>query len=127
MGYLFSNLIIKLNPYFSSKYVETFQRSIENPEEFWAEVGRGVSWSKTWDRVLDDTNQPFTKWFVGGELNACYNAVDRHVEAGRGSKVALIHDSPITKTVRHVTYLELQDKASFLYEIDLLMAGRSEI
>nr|CAD7453910.1 unnamed protein product [Timema tahoe] len=108
------NLIIKLNPYFSSKYVETFQRSIENPEEFWAEVGRGVSWSKTWDRVLDDTNQPFTKWFVGGELNACYNAVDRHVEAGRGGKVALIHDSPITKTVRHVTYLELQDKVSRL-------------
>nr|CAD7598120.1 unnamed protein product [Timema genevievae] len=52
--------------------------------------------------------------FVGGELNACYNAVDRHVEAGRGGKVALIHDSPITKTVRHVTYLELQDKVSRL-------------
>lgn len=50
--------------------------------------------------------------FVGGELNACYNAIDRHVEAGKGSKIAIIHDSPLTKTVRKITYAELLDKAS---------------
>lgn len=51
--------------------------------------------------------------FAGGELNVCYNAIDRHVEAGKGSKVALIHDSPLTKTVKKVTYAELLDKASY--------------
>ncbi|XP_069698687.1 acyl-CoA synthetase short-chain family member 3, mitochondrial isoform X3 [Periplaneta americana] len=96
------------------KYHEAFRRSLEEPEEFWAEVGRSVTWTKPWDRVLDNSDEPFTKWFVGGELNACYNAVDRHVEAGNGLKTALIHDSPVTNSVRHVSYLELQDKVSRL-------------
>ncbi|XP_021942773.1 acyl-CoA synthetase short-chain family member 3, mitochondrial isoform X2 [Zootermopsis nevadensis] len=98
----------------NQKYQESFKRSLEEPEKFWAEVGQCVTWTKPWEKVLDNTNEPFTKWFVGGELNACYNAVDRHVLAGHGEKVALIHDSPVTKSVRHVTYLELQDKVSRL-------------
>lgn len=53
--------------------------------------------------------------FVGGELNACYNTVDRHVLAGKGNKVALIHNSPVTKTIRKVTYKELQDKVGSLF------------
>ncbi|XP_017781697.1 PREDICTED: acyl-CoA synthetase short-chain family member 3, mitochondrial isoform X2 [Nicrophorus vespilloides] len=107
-------VIIKENPYYSQLYEDTFRRSIQEPEEFWSEIGKLISWSKPWDKALDNTNQPFTKWFVGGELNACYNAVDRHVEAGKGSKVALIHDSPLTKTVRKITYAELLDQVSHL-------------
>ncbi|XP_034253372.1 acyl-CoA synthetase short-chain family member 3, mitochondrial [Thrips palmi] len=108
------DLIVKHNRFYSATYEETFHRSIDDPETFWGEVAEEVSWTKRWDRVIDDTNQPFTKWFVGGELNACYNAVDRHVEAGHKDKVALIHASPVTNTTRRVTYGELQDQASRL-------------
>ncbi|KAJ9596889.1 hypothetical protein L9F63_012145, partial [Diploptera punctata] len=103
-----------MTPYYNQKYLEIYKRSLEEPEKFWSEVGQCVTWTKRWDKVLDNSEEPFTKWFVGGELNACYNAVDRHVEAGCGRKVALIHDSPVTNTIRHVTYLELQDKVSRL-------------
>ncbi|CAG5093818.1 Similar to ACSS3: Acyl-CoA synthetase short-chain family member 3, partial [Cotesia congregata] len=95
-------------------YDKIFRKSIENPEEFWAEVGEEVEWSKYWDKVLDNSNEPFTKWYVGGEINACHNAVDRHVKAGYGKKVALIHDSPLTSTIRKVTYDELLEKTSRL-------------
>ncbi|XP_017793400.1 PREDICTED: acyl-CoA synthetase short-chain family member 3, mitochondrial [Habropoda laboriosa] len=96
------------------KYDEAYRESLENPEKFWGEVAKCVHWSKPWEKVLDDTNQPFTKWFVGGELNACYNAVDRHVLAGNGNKTALIHDSPHLSTIRRVTYNELLEKTSLL-------------
>ncbi|XP_023709267.1 acyl-CoA synthetase short-chain family member 3, mitochondrial isoform X3 [Cryptotermes secundus] len=103
-------LALKQKSLDNQKYQESLRRSLEEPEEFWKEVGQCVTWTKPWDEVLDNTKQPFTKWFVGGELNACYNAVDRHVLAGDGEKVALIHDSPVTKSIRHITYQELQDK-----------------
>ncbi|XP_053967782.1 acyl-CoA synthetase short-chain family member 3, mitochondrial [Anastrepha obliqua] len=93
-------------------YVDTYNRSISNPSEFWGELGRLVDWSKPWERVMDNSNPPFTKWYSGGYLNACYNAVDRHVLNGNGSKVALIYDSPLTNTVRHVTYQELYDQVT---------------
>ncbi|XP_053981523.1 acyl-CoA synthetase short-chain family member 3, mitochondrial [Hylaeus volcanicus] len=95
-------------------YDEAYKESLENPEKFWGEVGQCVEWSKPWTRVLNNSNPPFTKWFVGGELNACYNAVDRHVLAGNGNKTALIHDSPQIPTVRKVTYNELLEKTSLL-------------
>ncbi|KAK5639475.1 hypothetical protein RI129_011967 [Pyrocoelia pectoralis] len=100
--------------YHSPKYNEIYKRSLKNPQEFWTEIGKLVTWSKPWKQVLDNSNEPFTKWFVGGELNACYNAVDRHVESGKGDKIALIHDSPLTNTVRRVTYAELLNKVSHL-------------
>lgn len=75
---------------------------------------------RPWDRVLDNSNPPFTKWYVGGYLNACYNAVDRHVKQGRGSKVAIIHDSPLTNTVRHVTYQELYDQVISPYSFKII-------
>ncbi|KAJ3640039.1 hypothetical protein Zmor_003359 [Zophobas morio] len=109
-----ANIIKKENPYYSKKYEELYKKSISCPEEFWSEVGKLVHWTKPWDRVLDNSHSPFTKWFVGGEINACYNAVDRHVEAGKGSKVALIHDSPLTNSVRKITYAELLDQVSHL-------------
>ncbi|GLV39394.1 uncharacterized protein CBL_13273 [Carabus blaptoides fortunei] len=109
-----TDMIIKENPYYSESYEQAYRRSLQEPEEFWAEVGNEVTWSKPWTKVLDNSEEPFTKWFVGGELNACYNAVDRHVECGKGSKIALIHDSPLTKTIRKLTYAELLDKTSHL-------------
>lgn len=106
--------VVQENPYYSEKYRQIYEKSILNPEEFWGEIGNSIEWSKPWKKVLDDSNQPFTKWFVGGETNACYNAVDRHVKAGNGSKVALIHDSPVTQVIRKVTYAELLDEVSHL-------------
>ncbi|KAK9890129.1 hypothetical protein WA026_008938 [Henosepilachna vigintioctopunctata] len=105
---------VKENLYPADHYHKIYKKSLSNPEEFWGEIAKCVEWSKPWDRVLDNRTQPFTKWFVGGEINACHNAVDRHVKAGKGSKVALIHDSPLTKTVRRVTYAELLDEVSHL-------------
>ncbi|KAK4872012.1 hypothetical protein RN001_016136 [Aquatica leii] len=104
----------KENVYYSAVYQEVYKKSLEHPEKFWEEVAHSVVWTKPWDKIVDNSNEPFTKWFVGGELNACYNAVDRHVENGKGSKIALIHDSPLTNTVQKTTYTELLDNVSHL-------------
>ncbi len=90
-------------------YKEQYRNSIENPEEFWSEIASGVDWSRRWDRVLDDSNPPFYEWFAGGKMNTCYNALDRHCEAGRGEQAALIYDSPVTGQVRTYSYDELRD------------------
>ncbi len=94
-------------------YDEAYRRSLEDPEGFWGEIAEDVRWIKKWDKVLDDSNKPFYRWFTGGELNTCFNAVDRHVEEGRADQVALIYDSPVTgNTVRKFTYKELQDQVA---------------
>ncbi|CAH0554807.1 unnamed protein product [Brassicogethes aeneus] len=90
------------------KYNDVYNESVQNPENFWAQKAKLLTWFKPWQKVLDNNDEPFTKWFVGGKLNACYNAVDRHVENGKGSNVALIHDNPIIGLSRKVTYLEIQ-------------------
>ena len=94
------------------KYDEMFQRSIKDPEGFWGEAAQAIAWDRKWDRVLDDSNKPFFRWFAGGELNTCYNALDRHVDGGRADQAALIYDSPVTNTVRTFTYRELLDQVS---------------
>ena len=73
---------------------------------------RRVHWYKKWHRVLDDSNKPFYRWFVGGEVNTCYNAVDRHVENGRAEQPALIYDSPVTETVQSFTFRELREQVA---------------
>ncbi len=93
-------------------YDEMFRRSIEDPEGFWGEAAHAITWHKKWDAVLDSSNPPFYRWFVGGELNTCYNALDRHVENGRGDQIALTYDSPVTKTIRKFTYREVLDGVS---------------
>jgi len=90
-------------------YEKEYARSMEDPEGFWADAAAEIDWYKPWDKVLDDSNKPFYRWFQGGELNTCYNAVDRHVENGRADQAALIYDSPVTGTKRTVTYAELKD------------------
>jgi len=93
-------------------YAEEFRRSIEEPEAFWAEAAAAVHWDKQWDKVLDDSAAPLYRWFVGGRLNTCYNALDYHVEQGRGDQKALIYDSPVTDTVRSYTYRELTSEVA---------------
>ena len=94
----------------SNAYDEAYRRSMEDPDGFWGEVAEDVRWIKKWDKVLDDSNKPFYRWFTGGELNTCYNALDRHVDEGRADQAALIYDSPVTGgTAKTYTYRELRD------------------
>ena len=95
-------------------YDEIHARSLSDPNGFWGEAAEAVTWVKRWDRVLDDSRAPFYRWFSGGVLNSCYNAVDRHVEGGRGEQAAIIHDSPVTGTVETITYRALLDCVSRL-------------
>src|ERR1700687_291221 len=92
----------------ASYYHDVYEWSLRDPEAFWAQAAEEISWVKRWDRVIDAGRAPFVKWFPGAVLNTCYNAVDRHVERGRGKQRALIYDSPVTDTVRSFTYLALQ-------------------
>ena len=94
------------------KYDEVFKRSISDPDGFWGEAAENIDWYKKWDKVLDDSNKPVYRWFSGGEMNTCYNAVDRHVENGRGDQTAIIYDSPVTDTIQKITYKELLDQVS---------------
>ncbi len=88
--------------------------SLKDPAAFWGEAAKDIKWYKTWDKVLDDSRAPFYRWFPGGEVNTCYNAVDRHVEEGRGEQAAIIYDSPVTQTVRSLSYRQLQDQTARL-------------
>ncbi len=90
-------------------YDAAYRRSLDQPEAFWAEAAAALEWDRPWDRVLDDSAAPMVRWFAGGRLNVCHNALDRHVAAGRGDQPALIYDSPVTSTVRRFTYAELTD------------------
>ena len=90
-------------------YKALYERSLADPEGFWAEAAGDIEWYKKWDKVLDDSNPPFYRWFAGGEVNTCHNALDRHVESGRADQLALIYDSPITGAVKKFTYRELRD------------------
>lgn len=83
-------------------------KSLQNPSEYWGEIAQDVVWTKKWDRVLDDSKSPFTKWFPGGRLSLCYNAVDRHVDEGRGQTRAIVWDSPITGQKSTRNYAQLQ-------------------
>src|SRR6266446_10281872 len=95
-------------------YAETYRRSIEQPEEFWAEAAEAIDWEGRWDRVLDASRPPFFRWFPGARLNTCWNALDRHVAAGRGDRIALIWDSPVTGQIKRFTYRELRDEVARL-------------
>ncbi len=93
-------------------FEKVYQASVNNPEAFWAEQAEKVFWYKKWDKVLDDTDAPHYRWFTGGQTNVCYNAVDRHVENGRGAQDAIIYDSPITGAKGKLTYSELQQRVA---------------
>ena len=89
-----------------------FDRSLKDPVGFWGEAAEAVHWYKRWEKVLDDSRPPFYRWFAGGQVNTCYNALDLHVEEGRGDQSALIYDSPVTNSIETFTYRELRDKVA---------------
>ena len=93
-------------------YQEMFRESLDSPETFWGRAAEAIVWDKKWDQVLDRSNPPFYRWFRGGRLNTCFNAVDIHVREGRGNQPALIFDSPVTNSRQTITYQELQDRVS---------------
>lgn len=94
----------------TSRYEKVRARSVDDPEGFWAEAAEEIHWYKKWHKVLDDSNKPFYRWFVGGEVNTSYNAVDRHIENGRAEQVALIYDSPVTETIKSFTFCALREE-----------------
>jgi propionyl-CoA synthetase len=93
-------------------YAEVYRQALEHPQQFWAEAAEAIDWEKRWERVLDDSRPPFYRWFAGGRLNTCWNALDRHVAAGRGERVALIWDSPVTNSIERFTYREMRDRVA---------------
>jgi propionyl-CoA synthetase len=88
---------------------DLYRRSLADPEGFWRDAAEAIDWITPPRQILDDANPPFFRWFVGGELNTCHNALDRHVAEGRGDQVALVYDSPVTGTVQRFTYSRLTD------------------
>jgi len=93
-------------------YEEAYNQSINDPEAFWGPVAEDCHWYKKWDKVLDDSKKPFYRWFVGGEMNTCYNALDLHIENGIGDNKALIYDSPVSDTKKEYTYNQLRDEVA---------------
>jgi propionyl-CoA synthetase len=96
------------------RFDQVYQRSLEDPEAFWAEAAAAIDWDEPWTQVLDESRAPFYGWFAGGRLNTCHNALDRHVEGGRADQLALIYDSPVTGTTTAFTYRELRDAVARL-------------
>ena len=90
------------------RFDEVYDRSLSDPEGFWTEAAEAIHWEKKWDKLLDKSNPPFYRWFLGAECNTCYNAVDRHVEEGRADQAAVIYDSPITGRKKTFTYRQLR-------------------
>ncbi len=93
-------------------YSTAYELSISDPDAFWGDAAKAIDWITEPRTVLDDTNPPFYRWFRGGTLNTCFNALDRHVRDGRGDQAALVYDSPVTDTVRTLTYAELLDQVA---------------
>ena len=95
-----------------SRYAQEFDRSLSDPEGFWGDAAKMIDWYQPPTQVLDRSRPPFYRWFAGGVLNTCFNAVDRHVRDGRGDQAALIYDSPVTGSQRTYTYTELLDEVA---------------
>ncbi|MEM7800805.1 MAG: propionyl-CoA synthetase [Chloroflexota bacterium] len=93
-------------------YADLYNEWKSDPEGFWSAAADLIEWDKKWDQVLDSSNPPFYRWYVGGRLNTCYNALDRHVENGRANQLALIYDSPVTASKQSFTYRELRDEVA---------------
>jgi propionyl-CoA synthetase len=96
------------------RYKDVYEGWKADPEQFWMQAAEAVDWIRKPSRALDDSKAPFYSWFGDGVCNTCWNAVDRHVVAGRGEQAALIHDSPITGTNKTITYAELQQRVARL-------------
>ena len=98
----------------TSGYRETYDRWRADPQAFWAEAAREIAWTRAPKRIFDAEGGVYGRWFPDARLNACFNALDRHVEAGRGDRIALYHDSPVTGTKWAISYGELLDETATL-------------
>ena len=98
----------------SSTYNSVFSQSIQNKEDFWSKAAEDVRWIKKPTQILDASNPPFYKWFKGGKINTCFNALDRHVEEGNGDRTAIIFDSAMTGVKKKYSYQELTKEVSIL-------------
>ncbi len=96
----------------ASVFKEIYNQSIKGPEKFWQEISEDIFWFKKPIQILNKDKPPFYKWFCDGKTNTCYNALDIHIDQGRGDKTALIYDSPITGNKKKFTYNELKGKVS---------------
>src|ERR1700742_1072687 len=97
-----------MNIHDKSRYHEVHARSLADPEGFWAEAAAEIDWIEPAKRIFDPSAGAYGRWFTGGVVNTCYNALDRHVAGGRADQVALIHDSPLNNnTITKFTYAEL--------------------
>ncbi|HVN43809.1 MAG TPA: propionyl-CoA synthetase [Steroidobacteraceae bacterium] len=96
----------------ANAYRDAQRRALEDPQGFWAAQAAALHWERRWDRVLDASRAPFYRWFSGGRINTCYNALDRHIEQGRGRQAALIYDSPVTGVTERLSYGELRDRVA---------------
>ena len=101
----------------TSRYHEVYARSLADPEGFWGEAAQAIDWYEPAKRVFDKDAGVYGRWFTGAVCNTCYNAIDRHVERGRGNQAAIIYDSPVTNTKRAITYAELQKEVATLAAI----------
>ncbi|NOR62654.1 MAG: AMP-binding protein [Rhodobacteraceae bacterium] len=95
-------------------YQETYTAAQEDPEGFWLQAAEAIDWMKKPSRALDDSNAPMYQWYTDGVMNTCFNALDRHVEAGRGAQSAIIYDSPITGAKATISYSEMLERVSVL-------------
>ena len=98
----------------TQKYNEIYQKSIKNREDFWKEVSNDIFWYKKPTKILNSDNPPFYKWFEDGITNTCYNALDLHIDQGKGEKLAIIYDSPITGSKENITYNKVERKSRFI-------------
>ncbi len=94
------------------EYQKAYEQSIQDPGGFWGSAAENVVWYKKYSRVLDDSRKPFYRWFIDGEINTCYNALDYHIEQGRGEQVAIIYDSPVTGIKQKITYKDFRDEVA---------------
>ena len=108
------------------RYEDLYRRSVEQPEEFWAEAATAIDWQVPPQRILEYTRPPFRQWFAGGTTNLCHNAVDRHL-AERGDQLALVAVSTETGTTREITYRQLHREVNaFAAVLQKLGVGRGD-
>lgn len=96
----------------SDAFEKAYDLSLSNPSQFWGSAAKEITWYKSPKIILDTEKTAHGQWFVDGKLNTCYNALDRHIEAGRGEEIALIYDSPVTLTKRKYSFAELTDQTA---------------
>ena len=107
-------------------YEQVYRRSLDTPEEFWLAAAGAIDWNRA-PTVSRDDASPLCRWFPDGRLNTCHNALDRHVDAGFGDRIALIYDSPVTATVTRYSYTELRDLvARFAGALDRLGVSKGD-